>query len=85
MDPETGEKLERFALTPADTRPPYGLLDVPVPKGDHLLRISFEKTPLRTVSNLISMISVGLWLLLILRGRWFTRLANYLLRRFLAA
>ncbi|NOZ71313.1 MAG: hypothetical protein GXP38_05265 [Chloroflexi bacterium] len=82
MDPDSGQQIDRFALTPADTRPPYGLLDVPVPKGDHLLRISFENTPVRTVSNLISLISLGLWVLLVLRGRWFTRLGNSLLRRF---
>ncbi len=54
MDPETGVILEQFPLTPEDTRPPYGLLSVPVPEGDILLRISFEDTPIRKIGNAIS-------------------------------
>ena len=57
MDPDTGEVLQRFALTPEDTRPPYGLLNVPVPEGDSLLRISFEDTPVRKAGNAISMLA----------------------------
>jgi len=58
LDPDTGEVIDRFALTPDDTRPPYGLLDVPVPEGEHLLRISFENTPVRKVGNIISLLTL---------------------------
>ncbi len=62
MDPNTGQVLQRFALTPDDTRPPYGLLDVPVPEGEHLLRISFENTPIRKIGNAISILTIILLL-----------------------
>ncbi len=54
LDPDTGEVIDRFPLTPEDARPPYGLLSVPVPQGDFLLRISFEDTPIRKAANAIS-------------------------------
>ena len=57
MDPDTGQVVQRFALTPEDTRPPYGLLNVPVPEGDYLLRISFEDTPVRKAGNAISILA----------------------------
>ncbi len=65
MDPDTGRTLQRFALTPEDARPPYGLLDVPVPQGDSLLRISFEDTPVRKVGNAISLLTLILLLALL--------------------
>ena len=58
MDPETGAIIEQFPLTPEDTRPPYGLLNVPVPEGDFLLRISFEDTLIRKIGNTISMVTL---------------------------
>ena len=78
MDPDTGEALQRFALTPDDTRPPYGLLDVPAPEGDSLLRISFENTPVRTIGNIISWLTVLLLLGLLVWGgvQRFRRVAN---------
>ena len=78
MDPDTGEVRQRFALTPDDTRPPYGLLDVPVPEGDSLLRISFENTPIRTIGNAISLLTVLLLLGLLVWGgvQRFRRVAN---------
>jgi len=78
MDPDTGEVRQRFALTPDDTRPPYGLLDVPVPEGDSLLRISFENTPIRTIGNAISILTVLLLLGLLVWGgvQRFRRVAN---------
>ena len=57
MDPDTGEVIQRFPLTPEDARPPYGLLNVPVPEGDSLLRISFEDTPVRKAGAAISMLA----------------------------
>ncbi|HEY52580.1 MAG TPA: hypothetical protein G4N94_03900 [Caldilineae bacterium] len=65
LDPANGAELDRFPLTPADTRPPYGLLDVPVPAGEHLLRISFEDTPIRSIGEKTSIIAVILLLLLL--------------------
>ena len=73
MDPDTGEVLQRFSLTPEDTRPPYGLLNVPVPEGDSLLRITFEDTPVRKVGNAISFLAVlliaGLLIMAAVKGR----------------
>ncbi|NOX61139.1 MAG: hypothetical protein GXP42_04220 [Chloroflexi bacterium] len=66
MDPETGEVIERFPLTPEDTYPPYGLLNVPIPAGDHLLLISFEDTPVRRVGESISWLALALIVLLLL-------------------
>ncbi|RME85187.1 MAG: hypothetical protein D6775_03450, partial [Caldilineae bacterium] len=66
IDPETGAELERFPLTQEHTRPPYGLLDVPVPAGDHLLRISFEDTPVRSLGEMVSRIAAAFTLLLFL-------------------
>ena len=75
MDPETGQVLERFPLTPEDTRPPYGLLSVPVPQGEYLLRISFEDTPIRRVGNALSMVTA--LVILVMLGwevvRWWRR------------
>lgn len=67
LDPATNAVLDRFSLTPADTRPPYGLLAVPVPPGDHLLRLSFEDTSLRRASAIISLVAVLVLLLLLTR------------------
>ncbi|MCO6452491.1 MAG: hypothetical protein J5I90_17055 [Caldilineales bacterium] len=58
LDPDSGAELDRVALTEADTRSPYGLLNVPVPAGDHLLRISFEDTPIRIISDWLSMLAL---------------------------
>ena len=58
LDPDSEVVIDRFALTAADTRPPYGLLDVPVPVGDHLLRISFENTPIRTAGDWLSILAL---------------------------
>jgi hypothetical protein len=72
LDPATNAVLDRFALTPAHTRPPYGLLDVPIPAGDHLLRLSFEDTPIRRVAKLISLAALAALALLFIwhwRGR----------------
>ena len=66
MDPDTGEVLDRFPLTPEDTRPPYGLLNVPVPEGDSLLRLTFEDTPVRKAGNAISILAALLTLALLL-------------------
>ncbi len=74
MDPDTGEVIQRFALTPDDTRPPYGLLDVPVPEGDSLLRISFENTPIRIIGNAISILTAILLLGLTVWGVYRHRL-----------
>ncbi len=57
LDPDTETVLDQFDLTPDDTYAPYGLLDVPVPPGDHLLRISFENTPIRVISEMISLLA----------------------------
>jgi hypothetical protein len=73
MDPDTGEVIDRFALTPDDTRPPYGLLDVPVPEGEHLLRISFENTPVRTIGNIISWLTVIVLIVLVVYHLYATR------------
>ena len=69
LDPATNTVLDRFALTPAHTRPPYGLLSVPVPAGDHLLRLSFEDTPIRRASDILSLVSLILLIALLLRQR----------------
>ncbi len=58
LDPETGQVRDRFALAQTDTYPPYGLLNVPVPAGDSLLRLSFEDTPVRRVSEWLSLAAV---------------------------
>jgi len=58
LDPETGQVHDRFSLTQADTYPPYGLLNVPVPVGDSLLRLSFEDTPVRRVGKWLSLAAV---------------------------
>jgi len=58
MNPNTGDVIQRFALTPDDVRPPYGLLAVPVPEGEHLLRISFENTPIRKIGNAVSLLTL---------------------------
>ncbi len=58
LDPDTGAELDRFALTEADTRAPYGLLDVPVPAGEHLLLISFENTPIRNLGTIVSILAI---------------------------
>ena len=57
LDPNTHEILQRIPLTPDDTRPPYGLITVPVPPGEHLLCLSFEDTPIRKIGNAISIIT----------------------------
>lgn len=72
LDPDTGAILDRFALTPEHTRPPYGLLDVPVPAGDHILVLSFEDTPIRRVSKALSALSALLALALLLASRRLT-------------
>jgi len=68
LNPDTGEVLDRFPLTPEDARPPYGLLSVPVPEGDFLLRIAFEDTPVRKAGNAISIVALMVILGLILGG-----------------
>jgi hypothetical protein len=65
LDPDTGAELDRFPLTEADTRAPYGLLDVPVPEGEHLLLISFENTTVRSLSTALSWIAVTALILLV--------------------
>ena len=60
MDPGTGEVIDRFPLTPEDTYPPYGLLNVPVPAGDHLLLIRFEDTPIRRIGETLSWLALTL-------------------------
>ncbi len=67
LDPTTNTTLDRFPLTPADTRPPYGLLTVPIPPGDHILRLSFGDTPLRRTSDIISFAAALALLLLLAR------------------
>lgn len=64
FDPVSGAEIDRFPLTPAHTRPPYGLLHVPAPAGDHLLRISFENTPIRDLGEWVSRLAALLLLLL---------------------
>ena len=64
LDPDSGAELDRFPLTEADTRAPYGLLDVPVPPGDHLLLISFENTSIRSLSTAVSWIALAALILL---------------------
>ena len=66
LDPDTGAVVDQFALTPEHTREPYGLLDVPVPPGDHLLRLSFEDTPIRKIGNLLSLATIFILALLLL-------------------
>ncbi len=69
LDPATGAELDRFPLTEADTRAPYGLLDVPIPEGEHLLRISFEDTPIRRIGEKTSLAAVIILLLLLALSR----------------
>ena len=70
LDPDTGKVLDRFPLTPEDTRPPYGLLSVPVPEGEFLLRITFEDTPVRKAGNAISIAAFMVISGLILWSGW---------------
>lgn len=70
LDPDSGAEIAHFSLGPEHTRPPYGLLTVPVPQGDHLLLIRFQNTPLRTASNVVSALSMAVALLLLLAARW---------------
>ncbi len=65
LDPESGAVLDRFRLTPAQTLPPYGLLNVPVPAGDHHLRLSFEDTPIRRAGEILSLAALLLLALLL--------------------
>jgi hypothetical protein len=58
FDPETGALRARFALTPDHTSPPYGLIEVPVPPGDHILELRFEDTPVRRLAETVSLLSV---------------------------
>ena len=48
---------------------PSGLMVLDLPAGHHTLEISFHRTPLRTATLAISGLSVGLWVLIALRGR----------------
>ncbi len=66
LDPDTGQVIDRFPLTPEHTRPPYGLLDVPVPQGDSLLRLTFEDTPIRKLATGLSILAAALTLALLL-------------------
>lgn len=69
-DPETGALRARIALTPEHTYPPYGLIEVPVPPGDHILELRFEDTPVRRLAEVISLLAVVVVAALLLRGRW---------------
>ncbi len=55
FDLATGQVRSRYALTQADTSAPYGLLNVPVPAGEFLLRLSFEDTPVRRAGEWLSL------------------------------
>jgi len=70
LDPTSGAELDRFPLTETDTRAPYGLLDVPVPAGEHLLRISFEDTPVRRLGEIVSLVALLVLVALLLWGVW---------------
>lgn len=69
-DPETGALRARIALTPEHTYPPYGLIEVPVPPGDHILELRFEDTPVRRLGELISLLALVVVAGLLLRERW---------------
>ncbi len=69
FDPETGALRARFALTPDHTYPPYGLIEVPVPPGEHILELRFEDTPVRRLGEGISLLSVLVLAALLLRAR----------------
>lgn len=64
-DPDTLAVSDRFPLTPEYTMPPYGLLNVPVPAGDHILHLSFEDTPIRRAGDLVSLATIISLLLLL--------------------
>ena len=46
-----------------------GLIQVDIPKGSNLLQLWFENTPIRTASNLISFVSIGVFVLLLSTGK----------------
>ncbi|MCX7854187.1 MAG: hypothetical protein N2383_15570, partial [Caldilineales bacterium] len=69
-DPETGALRARIPLTPEHTYPPYGLIEVPVPPGDHILELRFEDTPVRRLGETISLLAVLVVGGLLLRSRF---------------
>jgi hypothetical protein len=69
FDPETGALRARLTLTPDHTYPPYGLIEVPVPPGDHILELRFEDTPVRRVGEMVSLLAVLVVCGLLLRSR----------------
>lgn len=69
-DPDTGVLRARIPLTPEHTYPPYGLIEVPVPPGDHILELRFEDTPVRRLGETISLLAVLVVGGLLLRSRF---------------
>ena len=45
----------------------HGVMDIPIPSGKHLVRANFTETPLRLISNTISLLSFFVLLLLIVK------------------
>lgn len=46
---------------------PYGLIEADIPSGNHSLKLEFKNTPIRNISNLISVLSLIIWLFIALR------------------
>ncbi len=60
-----GKTLERVLEWKAlRAYPPYGLVAVPVPAGEHILVLRFEDTPPRRVGKWVSLLSLGALVLL---------------------
>jgi len=60
--------------TPAASSPssPQGLIELEVPAGEHVVRVSFGSIPVRRLANGISLVTLLLCIALVIRGgRWF--------------
>jgi hypothetical protein len=54
---------------PISPEEPYGLITLDVPAGEHQVKIRFGDTPIRVVGKVISLLSFGLSLFLLIVGR----------------